>query len=198
MNHVDLILTAMLAQIELHGLALMQRYPNDLLLHDRAILERAAHPGAVLGWMVGHSHTHTIPLGLHVEENKYVTYLTNLSSEDRFYVLRVDEKSDFSLKEITREGFRALAVTPVAYHRNGTAQSFWIFKEDDKIGYCSIVSTGEFRARKFIATITLVDGVGALDIAALYTWVSYSVVEIAGTLFCKYEIVLDTPLKFAA
>jgi hypothetical protein len=148
--------------------------------------------------MVGHGHTHTIPLGLHAEENKYVTFLTNLSSEDRFYVLRVNEKNDFSLKEVAREGFAALANTRVAYHRIGTAQSFWLFNDDDKIGYCSIVSTGEFSTRKFIATITLIDGVGEMNIAALYTWVSYAVVEIAGSLFCKFEIVLDTPLKFAA
>jgi len=93
----QMIINAMKTQINKYGLELLTGpYKNDLLVHDRAMLERYALPGFKIAWMVGVSHTHLFPLGINQEENDCVTYVTNLSSNDRFFVI-----------DISQSGFKA-------------------------------------------------------------------------------------------
>lgn len=197
MQQVDAILQAMLAQINLHSLELMTHYPNDLLIHDRAILERAAHRGALIAWMVGDCHTHINLLGIHPEENKCVTYYTNLSSKDHFYVLHVMAGS-FTLKEVTREAFAKLDRTPIPYKRIGAADAFWLCRGDLKIGYCKLTREGDFQTRKYNIELSPVSGIDEIDKAALLTWASHAAVEVAHTLFVNYTITWGALLMLAA
>ena len=113
---VERIIEAAKAEIEKYALELLQRYPDDLLVHDRSALEIYAVGGARIGWMVGHSHTHLVPLGIHPGTNQEVTYLTNLANDDRFYEIVISSSGEnFTMKEITREDFAGLARTPVRY-----------------------------------------------------------------------------------
>jgi len=187
----------MLEKINLHGLELMQRYPNDLIVHDRAILDRVAYPGALVAWVVGDSHTHIVALGLHPKENEAVTYFTNLSRTDRFYTLSITAAA-FSLKEIDRAAFLGLQTTSVPYTRTGTAQSFYLFRNDDRIGHCRITRSGDYQSLKYTATITPIHGITEIDNAALFSWASHAVTEISQTLFAKSEFIWTEPLKSAA
>jgi len=51
MSIANKIIDAMLAEVARYKLELLQRYPNDLLVHDRISLERGAHAGAKFCWM---------------------------------------------------------------------------------------------------------------------------------------------------
>lgn len=115
---VETILTEMQSIVAKHGLNLMQTYPNDLLVHDRRMLEHFACNGASIAWMVGHCHTHIVNLGLHPDENEMVRYLTNLSSEDLFYLVKIFA-GDVAFKEVDRKGFSELATTPAQYIKFG-------------------------------------------------------------------------------
>ncbi len=55
---VNQIIQSMQDIVVKHGLELMQHYPNDLLVHDKAHLMGMASPGAQFAWVVGDTHTH--------------------------------------------------------------------------------------------------------------------------------------------
>jgi hypothetical protein len=201
MNLTLICLALMKEEIRKYELEVLQRYPNDLLVHDRHMLERALQPGARLGWMVGHSHTHLVPLGLSTKENENVTYLTNLASEDRFYLIRVGHKGDVKLSEVDREAFKALSHTPVPYEMesNGDFGQFWLLKNKARIGHIHIDRTGDWQSRLYSATLTPVESTtAAIDRVALELWANQSMVKMAGTLFVKTQInwadVIRTPL----
>lgn len=175
----------------------MQRYPNDLLVHDRAVLENAAHPGAFIAWMVGDSHTHIVSLGVHQKENACVTYLTNLASSDHFYTLRI-HADRFELKEIGRKAFGKLNATPVPYQRTGTAESFWLCRHDTRIGHCKITRTGDYQSYKYTAEMSPMPAISALDKTALQHWASQAITEITQSLFTPCEFVFADPLPIAA
>lgn len=193
---IEKILQAMIAQIEQHGLELMKHYPNDLLKIDRAIIERGAHPGASVAWMVGHSHTHTVLLGLHPKESEAVAYHLNLARDDRFYTLKIDANG-FMLTEIDRDAYAQLQHTPIPYQRDGGANGFWLLRNGDRVGYCNITSTGNYQSRKWIAEITPASGIRPLDQAALHVWTSYAITELAGSLFAACEIHWKPALQYA-
>lgn len=196
---IELILNEMKRLIEVNNFDLLRRYPDDLLVHDRATLERVAHRGASIAWMVGHSHTHIAPLGIHRKSNEMVTYLTDLSEDDRFYCIKVGNGT-FLIKEVGRDGFRSLVSTPVPYNRKGSVDNFWLFKDNEKIGHCAININGSFESRYYSVKITPMYEISSMDKAALHKWASHGVTELAHTLFVKYEIVWDEPfhLKLAA
>lgn len=187
MNFADIAIQLMLQEIKKHGLELMSRYPNDLLVHDRRMLEMAAFPGARIAWMVGDSHTHLVRLGIHTAENEMVTYLTNLSERDRFYLLTVTQNG-CDLKELTRKEFNSLATSnPVAYSRKGTAESFTLYRKDEEVGQVVVRSTGTYMAPRYEVEVVKLSHRKSDEIA-LHIWSEKAVVAIAHTLFAKYEM----------
>lgn len=195
---VDKVIEAMLEKIQQHGLELMQRYPNDLLKHDRYSLEKHAVPGAKIAWMVGHCHTHLVVLGLHAKENEGVSYLTNLSNEDRFYVISFSGGEQFSLKEVSREGFKLLASYYIPYKREGSASDFWLYRGKDRIGHVAIERTGTLNEPSVEAVITPVSGISRLDHSALDMWCNKATVEVSHSLFVRSNTTWSDSIKLAA
>lgn len=199
MTLLDQVMQALQGQIEQHKLEVLQRYPNDFFVHDKNTLQTAMHKGAKIAWMVGHSHTHLVLLGLHAKENENVAYLTNLANEDRFYCIDIGQgKNGFSLKAIDREAFTELCHTKVPYRRVGTANEFWLYRNDEKVGHCTVTRTGNYQNQKHIITCTPCSATPSIDHAALQMWSSYAVRELAHSLFAKVELVWHEPLKAAA
>lgn len=198
MNLVDRLVKAMQDEIEKHGLELLQRYPNDLLVHDRAVLDWAAVPGMEIAWMCGHSHTHIVPLGLHDEESDMVSCLLNMSKDDRFYLIKVGQDG-FAFKEVTREAFGALANTPGKYQADGGMRGFWLKRRDmSKVGTVEVISEGNWQNVVYKARIAPLAGISPMDKAALNVWCSYAIREVAGSLFAKSEITWAEPIRLAA
>lgn len=198
---IESIVSAMKDEIAKYGLELLQRYPNDLLVIDRSNLERFAVPGATIGWMVGHSHSHMAVLGLHQKENDAVNYFTNLSNDDRFYLLKISLNQvtpKFTLTEITRSNFGALATTKVPYFREGPATGFWLSKNGGRVGTVMLEWIGSYGRPRYRVIITPVTGISQLDRSALYEWGAKAVVEVAKTLFVSYDFVEQAPMRLLA
>lgn len=192
---VQSILNGMRAAITKYGLEVLQRYPDDLLIHDKAMLERFAVSDATIAWMVGHSHTHLVAVGFHPSENMNVTYLTNLANEDRFFILSIGRDNGFSMVETDRINFSILSNTPVPYLRKGDAANFWLYHHSVKVGHIAIEQLGSWQNRKSIATITPATGISAHQRAALHIWCSHAITEITGTLFVHREIHWAIPIE---
>lgn len=191
---VEKILDAMKGIITKYGLELLERYPDDLLVHDKAMLERGAVPGAQIAWMVGHSHTHLVNLGLHPKENENVEYLTNLANDDRFFVLTIGHGDAFRMTEMNRKDFANLSRTAVPYKRQGEPAGFWLYRHESRIGHVALERVGAFQENRISAAITPAAGITDLDRAALEMWCSKSAVEMTHTLFVRSEITWNTPL----
>lgn len=191
---VQRLLGAMQSMIEKYGLEVLQRYPNDLLVHDRAILEQTAWPGAKIAWMVGHCHTHIVPLGLHPEENLVVTYLTNMSSEDRFFVFNIHRNDSFKMEELDRDGFAALSRSEVSYKNAGEITNFWLMRHKNKVGHISLKAVGTLNEPKVEVVITPASGTAELSRAALLTWASHSVRKWTQSLFTRTAFTWAEPL----
>jgi len=192
---VEAIMAFMAAQIEKYSLELMQRYPNDLLVHDKSVLERIAVPGAHFAWMVGHSHTHLVPLGLHAEESEMVKCLTNMASDDRFYECKVSHGGDFTMKEIDRKAFAELSTTRIQYQSAGSKDGFWVMQGKQKVGYIDLKMVAESQHRHVKAVITPVAGISPLSKSALETWCSYGVIHLAGSMFIQSSLEWAEPYQ---
>lgn len=156
---VQSILDVMRAAISKYGLEVLQRYPDDLLVHDKAVLERVAVPGAKIAWMVGHCHTHLVSLGFHPKENLNVEHLTNFGSDDHFFVLSIGQGSHFKMVELDRKSFAALSRTAVPYERKGVASNFWLYRHTVKVGHVAIRQVGTGQEPKAKAVITSMNGI---------------------------------------
>lgn len=193
---VQSIINAMEVVIGEHNLDLLNRYPSDLYVHDRAALEEYAVDGMKIAWLVGHSHTHLVPLGLHKGANDGVEYLTNLANDDRFYLIKVKQGS-FTMSEVNRDMFAALKFTPVLYSREGSAEAFWLKYGKERVGYIALKQVGTMNEPKVHATITPVAGSSAKDRSALQKWCQQSIVELARSLFVQQEVEWADPVRIA-
>lgn len=195
---VERIIEAAKTEIEKYALDLLQRYPDDLLVHDKSAFELYAVAGARIGWMVGHGHSHLVPLGIHPGTNQEVKYLLNLANDDRFYEIVVSASGDdFTMKEITREGFAELARTRVPYKREGGVTGFWLLRDGSRVGSVMSEAIGNVCSPKYRATITPVAGITEADKAALEMWCQKSIVEAAGTLFVRSVVEVAPPIRLA-
>ncbi len=185
---VQAILQRMQAVITKYQLEVLERYPDDLLVHDKAMLERFAVPEAQIAWMVGHSHTHLVALGFHPIENLNVGYLTHLANEDRFFILNMGRAHRFKLSEVDRTQFAALSGTLVSYERRGSSSNFYLYRDRAKLGHVAIEQVGTWQSRKIKAVITPLRGISEHAHAALGIWCSYAVTELTGTLFVESEV----------
>jgi hypothetical protein len=182
---VNKIIDAIIAQISLYNLELLQRYPDDLLKHDRAMLERNALPGSKFAYMVGHGHSHIAKLGVHPEFNECPTYWTRLANDDRFYVIDISRDGQhFTMKELTREFFPTLASTAIPYRRVGNPNAFWLYKGDTRVGSCSIEYKGVNGARhSYHASLAAIAGTSERDKLVLEDWACSAANHMAGSLF---------------
>lgn len=181
---VDRLIEALLAEIDKHGLEVMSRYPNDLLIHDRNMLMMHAVAGARLAWTVHDSSTRMIPLGLTRQQNEEVTYGTNDSSRQKFYEIKIGH-GDFKLKEISLADFKALNRVPVPYRLEGSGECFSVMKDGRRIGVIRYTDVGNFQSRKYEVDITPVAGLGGLDMMALSSWAGRGAINLAHTLFVR-------------
>lgn len=185
---IQAIIEAMKAEIRKYNLELLQRYPRDLEI-DMRMLEAFAYPGAKFCWMVGDSHTHSAPIGVHPKRNELPTYVTRLANNDRFYVLTIGHGPDqFTLKEVQREEFAPLAHTPIPYKMEGDVDSFFLFRNGSRIGYCLITAEGTYEKRVWKMALTPERGISKLDRAVLEEWGQNAVTKKAGSLFAMSRV----------
>lgn len=176
------IIAAMMQEIAKYKLEVLQRYPIDMEV-DKERLEKFAHPGVSIAWMVGDCHTHMAPLGIHQELNEYPKYLINLANNDRFYLLTIGTgQANFTLKEIARTDFPMLATTPIAYRRLGKDDAFWLYKNDSRVGSCVITREGTYENPLYKVALTPMSGISKLDKVSLLEWGQQAVAGICGSL----------------
>lgn len=185
---VQSILHAMQAEIESHGLELMSRYPDDLVVHDKAQLLNIAVPGATIAWMVGHSHTHMIPIGIHKKQSELVGCFINLANDDLFYTITI-KNNKFKMVKVDREEFADLKTKNHPYEKEGGISSFWLMNGKNHVGFININHVGTIQKKKVLATINPCRGISDLDYVALNVWCTQSIIEFANTLFIESEIV---------
>ena len=197
---IHAILEAMKNEIADHDLELLQRHPKDLEI-DMAMLKRFAQPGMKIAWMVGDSHTHSAPMGVHQRLNELPTYVTRLANNDRFYVLTIGHGPEqFTLKEIKREEFPSLATTPIPYKSVGTTESFWLYKNEARVGTCVITREGTYEKPVYKIELTPMRGISMIDREALQEWGQQAVTKATGSLFAysRVEWLEPIDLRLAA
>jgi hypothetical protein len=176
-------------------LELLDRYPNDLLVHDRLSFERFWAPGQRFGWMVGHSHTHVTALGLHPDENKSVTYVLNLSSTDRFFEITVGrDETTFRIEERGRDAYAALQRVPVDYRKVGVDNKFDVYRANNRVGHVTVEASGPYTERIYKAVLTPTCVANKADKAALHVWADHAARSIAGTLFFRSQYLMNDPI----
>lgn len=183
---IDALINHMVAIVHQHQFTLLDRYPRDLLVHDRAVLERIAVPGASVAWVVGHCHTHITQIGVHREANAHVGYYLNAaSSDDRFY--RIDfgtGAQGFKFTELDRVGFMALKNSAVAYEQSEYGPRFDLIKNGRKVGHCHYKCLDPI-THQYEAHMSPASGATKLDRTALYEWVVQAIYS-HGTLFANW------------
>lgn len=195
MSITHAIIEAIKQELAKHNLELLQRYPKDLEI-DKAMLDRFAHPGMKFAWCLGDSHTHSAPLGVHQKLNELPTYVTRLANNDRFYVLSVGYgQGQFTLKEIERESFSVLSNTPIPYKTVGDFDSFWLFRNESRVGTCVVTRTGTFEKPTYNMALAPMAGISKLDREALQEWGQQAVVKKAGSLFVSSHVEWQDEIK---
>ncbi|MFC5550262.1 hypothetical protein [Massilia aerilata] len=194
---IKAIIEAMKFEIAKYHLELLQRHPKDLDI-DMAMLERFVSPGLKYAWMVGDSHTHAAALGIHQNLNELPTYVTRLANNDRFYLLTVGKAPEqFTLKEVDRVAFAALANTPIPYRMVGPVDSFWLYRNESRVGTCVVTREGTFEKPVYKIALTPMAGIGKIDREALQEWGQQAVTKKAGSLFARSQVEWLDPIKLA-
>jgi hypothetical protein len=194
---IQAILEAFKQQIGKYNLELLQRHPKDLEI-DSAMLERFAQPGMKIAWMVGDCHTHSAPLGVHHVLNELPTYVTRLANNDRFYLLTIGHgPAQFTLKEVDRVQFAALVHTPIPYKSIGTIESFWLYRNDLRVGTCVVTREGTYEKPVYKIALTPMKGISKIDREALQEWGQRAVTKKAGSLFAHSRVEWLEPIELA-
>jgi hypothetical protein len=193
---VDAIIEALKQEIRSRNLELLDRHAKDLVVHDRAMFDKFVAPCARFAWMVGHSHTHSAPLGVHSKLNELPTFVTNLANEDVFFTITVGRSAEkFSIEEVSRKQFPELAKTPIPFKRIGLAGAFWLYKGAARIGSCTIQAEGPYQARIHNVRLSAMAGVSPFERAVLEEWARQAVVEMAGTLFARSNVLWENDIE---
>lgn len=182
---IDLIMNAMKAQIEGHGLQLLNgTWATDFLVHDKAFLEANARTGVKIAWCIGDSHSHMQLLGMHEVDNDMVTAFVRLSASDRFYELTCREH-DFRLKELSRESFAELKRTPIPYKLVGSPSSATLFNGSAEVGRIAVHREGPYQDAVYVITTQPIRGILPKDQVALGVWSERLAIKMAGSLFIR-------------
>lgn len=192
---IQAIIEAFKNEISKYNLELLQRHPKDLEI-DMAMLERFAALGLQYAWMVGDCHTHAAPLGIHQTLNELPTYVTRLANNDRFYLLSIGNGPDqFTLKEVDRVAFAALVNTPIPYKMVGSFDSFWLYRNESRVGTCIVTREGTYEKPTYKVALTPMAGISKLDRAALEEWGLQAAVKKAGSLFAYSRVEWQDEIK---
>jgi hypothetical protein len=192
---IQAIIDAFKHEILKHSLELLQRYPKDLDV-DMVMLERFVSPGLKYAWMVGDSHTHSAPLGVHQKLNELPTHVTRLANNDRFYLLSVGNGPEqFVLKEVDRDAFAALVNTPIPYKMVGSFDSFWLYRNESRVGSCILTREGTNEKPTYKIALTPMAGISKLDRAALEEWGQQAVVKKVQSLFAYSRVEWQDEIK---
>lgn len=186
---IEKLMEAMIALIAKHELNLMQTYPDDLTVHDRRLLEQYMVPGATIAWVVGHTHTYLVPIGIHPKQNAMVRYLTKLSSSDHFFLIECSG-NDFRITELKREVFESLGAHPITYSIRSIVENFSLYKGDRLIGGYKVQILphlpGSANPRRKV-TFSPASGISDLERTVLSVWGDHTASESAGTMFVRVE-----------
>lgn len=192
---IDLIMNAMMHEIQEHGITLLQgAWKDDFLVHDKAFLTTNAKPGIKLAWVIGDNHSHMQVLGIHQNDNEMVDAYLRMSSSDHFYELTVREH-DFKLKELSRDGFSNLKRTAIPYRFEGAPQSGVLFNGKDEIGRIVIMAEGSLQERVYVIRKQPARGICKKDQVALGLWAERCAIKVAGTLFMKVRYEQEEPYE---
>jgi hypothetical protein len=184
-SRVTRIIEAMQSIIAKHGLELMQRYPNDLLVHDRRILDGLQNTTCTIAWCVGHSHTHMAVMGVHPEENDMVPCYANLGSTDKYFKLVLSGMEDFKLTEMERSEFLKLSQVRIPYSLKGGNMDFSLFKEGVTIARVTVEVTGPYMTRLFNINYQPLISLSDIDRRAIEKWAYKCIASQTGSLFSK-------------
>lgn len=186
-NRTDRLIAAMTSLVQSHGFQLMETYPNDLLIHDRHVLEQFEGHSGILGWCLGDTHTHICTLGIHPDENEAVSHLLNLGSKDRFYKIVLNGSEDFKIVEQTPEQFSNLKHIPIPYTCSGYELSFTCSYKEAPIAQCNIAILGSFQNRAYVAHLKALKPLSIVEKMAVEYFAYHAIRKYSGTLFFKAE-----------
>lgn len=188
---IEQLMTALHALIAEHKIDLLKHYPDDLNVHDRRILERYMMPGATLAWVVGHTHTHLVPLGIHPKQNDMVKCFTHLSRSDHFFLIKFGANGDFNITQLNRDVFEALSSHPIAYAVQACGPDFTLLKRDKTIGRFHLqvlpyaLDTANPRRK---VTFSPAPGISDFERTVLALWGEEAARESAGSHFTHVEV----------
>jgi hypothetical protein len=177
-------------------LDLLRHHPDDLLLYDRRILEKALVPNLTLGWVVGHTHSHLLAFGVHPEENALARCLTQLSVNDRFYRLQDLGTGRFDLDLIDKDAFIALGDEAICYQKNGPDRQFEVYRHTCLIGFVSVAENTPGAKKQLIASITPAFSASKADCVALRYWAEKACAKLAGVLVYEPEVIWFDPYVY--
>jgi hypothetical protein len=177
------IVNAMTVEVDKYGLRLMQHYPDDLLVHDRKLLDQMAQPCAHLALVIGDTHTHIVAVGIHPRENESIDCLLALAATDRFYDIRIAaDGATFDMREIGREAFSELRDIMPHYARHGETGDCWLVRDDTRIGQIRVQPAPPSSKVTFVYTLTPTREATPLDRYALEVWAGYDARAMAQSL----------------
>lgn len=186
-TRTDRLIAAMISLVHSHGFQLMETYPNDLLIHDRNVLEKYEGHSGILGWCLGDTHTHICTLGIHPNENEAVSHLLNLGSKDLFYKIVLNGSEDFKIVEQTPEQFKNLMHIPIPYTCFGSELSFHCSYKEAPIVQCIIEIKGSFRDRMYVAHLKALKPLSIVEKMAAEYFAYHAIRTHSGTIFFKAE-----------
>ncbi|MCE2722066.1 MAG: hypothetical protein LW865_02090 [Betaproteobacteria bacterium] len=198
-EYAQAMIRQMVDVVNQNGFLLLQRYPDDLMVHDRAYLTRFARPGMVFAWCVGDSHSHLTIVGLTKSDTELVSALTGLGSKDRFFRIRCSADGAM-FDALSREEFARLATTPVPYQVKNTTDGIALWRDEELVGTALIrrlTPEPQCTNATYEAIIRPAAAVSEVELAALETATCLRIREL-GSLFAFYNITVVKPMATTA
>lgn len=173
---------------------LMKRYPDDLAVHDRRILDGLENAVCEIAWVVGDTHTHMAVLGVSEEQNQMVNCFARLANDDVYFRLSLLAGNQFRLTALDRAAFEKLSSTKIAFVRAGNNLNFTLLKNALPIAAVSIESQGNWKTRSFKIQIRPILDLSVFDRHAVLEWSRWSIGKETGSLFFEAEEPIWEPM----
>lgn len=174
---------------------LMKRYPDDVAVHDRRILDELENAVCEIAWVVGDSHTHMAVLGVSEEQNQMVNCFAWLANDDAYFRLSLLANNQFRLTALDRAAFEKLSSTKIEFLRAGNNHNFTLLKNALPIAAVSIESKGNWETRSFKIQIRPISDLSAFDRHAILEWTRWSIGQATGSLFFNAEAPIWWPMN---
>jgi len=101
----------------------------------------------------------------------------------------------FTLKEMERENFASLVDTPIPYKMIGDFDSFWLYRNQSRVGTCIVSREGTFEKPVYKVVLTPMAGTSTMDREALEEWGLQAVIKKAGSLFVRSHVEWQDEIK---